>query len=409
MRVAFSMQELTFRDLNFEENGSTLVVNFLDHFYFEVERSALKNFEAHGNKLSFKGMSEEEARNKFNSILDLGFERLMSRVTKKPAFYINKYFGLPLIGSSAFGVVDRNSNMLELKPITGCNMNCVFCSVDEGLASRKSSELIIDKDYLLEEATKVIIGKNCDVHITINAHGEPTTYKPMPELIEGLSKIKNVQTISLITNCTLIDEAYVDRVIKAGLTRLNVSLNAFTDKKAKILEGHGKYDVEHAKRICKYAANKLEVVIAPVFVPGYNDDELKDIVLFAKSICAKVGIQNYLYYERGRNPANTKSMPWPNFYELLKKLEVETNFKLILDTADFGVVNTPPLPKPFKKGQTIEVELKCPGRYKAETIGVSKERNVTVMNHTYTDTTRGKKVKVLIISDKHNIFYGKVL
>ena len=296
------MPEISFNDLKFEEIGNTIVVTFLDNFYFEIQKNAIGKIQTHENKITFHDMTEKEARNRFNNILDRGFLNLTSKTTKNPATYVNKYSGLPLIGSAAFGIVDRNSNMLEVKPLTGCNMNCIFCSVDEGLVSRKTHEIVIDKDYLAQETAKIASAKECDVHITINAHGEPTLYKPMPELVEKIAKIKNVKTTTIITNGTLLTEEYVDKLAKAGLTALNVSLNAINPKTAKILEGHGKYDVEHVKKICEYAAKKIQVVLAPVLVPGYNDDQLSEIIKFAKKIGAKAGIQNYLYYKKGRNP-----------------------------------------------------------------------------------------------------------
>lgn len=405
------MAQLVFQDLQFEENGDKVRFKFLDNFYFDVGKDELEaagDFTAAANTISFPSLKEKEARGKLNSILDKGFENLTSSVTGKPTVYVNKYFGLPLIGSGAFGIVDRNSNMLEIKPVTGCNMNCIFCSVDEGLMTKKVSELVIDKDYLAEETRKVAESKDCSVHITINAHGEPTIYKPMHELIKDLRQIRNVKSVSLITNCTLIDEKYVDKLAAAGLTRLNVSLNAVSDKMAKILEGHGKYDVAHVKKICEYAAKKLEVMLAPVFVPGYNDGELDLIVKFAKKIGAKVGIQNFLHYDRGRTPMNAKQMPWEQFYEKLKKLEEENYFKLIYDEKDFGITKTKPLPKPFRKGQIIEAVIKCGGRYKGEAIAAAMDRNITVTDYAE-NAVNNKKARIKITSDKHNIFFGKMV
>ncbi len=402
------MSELAFQDLSFEEKEGKVIVTFLDNFYFEVDKKALGDAIARGNKIIFPELREKEARNRFNAILDVGFANLRSKVTWKRAIYVNKYFGLPLIGSGAFGIVDRNSSMLEVKPVTGCNMNCVFCSVDEGLSSRKVAELVIDRDYLVEEAAKVIEFKGCEVHIAINAHGEPTIYKPMPELVRGLSQIRHVKSVSLITNGTLLTEAYIDKLAEAGLASLNVSLNAASDKAAKVLEGSGKYDITHVKKMCEYAAKKLEVVLAPVFVPGYNDGELGKIIEFAKKIKAKVGIQNWLFYRQGRNPANSRQMQWDDFYGMLRKLEKEHDFKLVLDEKDFGIVKTAPLPKPFKKGDVIDALIKCPGRYNGEVIAAAKGRNITIanFNNGFEDN---RKARVRITNDKHNIFYGKVL
>jgi len=195
-----------------------------------------------------------------------------------------------------------------------------------------------------------------------------------------------------------------------GLTRLNVSINAISDKMAKMLEGHGKYDIAHVKKICEYAVKKLEVYLSPVFVPGYNEDELGEIVKFAKQIGAKVGIQNFLEYKGGRIPQNTKSMPFDEFFEILRKLEKELDFKLILDGSDFGVVNLTPLPKPFKKDQIVEAVIKAPGRNKGEILAAAMERCITIPGFEGDfDKFNNRKVRVKITSDKHNLFFGKVV
>ncbi len=402
------MAELAFKDLAFEEKGGKVVVTFLGNFCFEADKKAFGSATVRGNKIAFPELSEEDARNRFNAILDSGFASLKSKITGKRAIYVNRYLGLPLIGSGAFGIVDRNSSMVEIKPVTGCNMNCIFCSVDEGLGSRKAAEMVIEKDYLVEEAAKVIEFKGCEVHIAINAHGEPATYKPLPELISELSQIKNVKSVSLITNGTLLTEAYIDKLEKAGLTSLNVSLNAVSDKAAKILEGSGKYDVAHVKKMCEYAAKKMEVVLAPVFLPGYNDEELGKIIEFAKKINAKVGVQNWLFYRQGRNPKNARQMPWEGFYEALGKLEKKHGLKLVLDEKDFGIVRTKPLPKPFRKGDVVDAVIKCPGRYGNEVIAAAKGRSITIASFNG-NFEENKKVRVRITNDKHNIFYGKVM
>lgn len=401
------MVELVFEDLKFEEDKDRIRVRFLDNFYFDVDKKEFENiskFTVKNNTVTFHDLSKSDASGKLSRVIDRGFENLISEVTRKKTVYVNKYFGLPLIGSGAFGIVDRNSSMLEIKPLTGCNMNCIFCSVDEGLTSKKSTDIIIDKDYLVEEAKKIVDLKGCEVQITINAQGEPTMYKPMPELIEDLINIKKVKSVSLITNGTLLTKDYIDRLAKARLTTLNVSLNAISDRVGKTLEGTGKYDVEHVKKMCRYASKKLLVILAPVYVPGYSEQELEKIIKFAKEIGAEVGVQNFLYYQQGRNPNGVKQMEWDLFYKMLRDLEKKHEIRLIIDENDFGITKTKPLPKPFRKNHIVDAEIKCLGRYGNEVIAAAQERNITV---TDCKKTTGR-VRIKIISDKHNIYYGKV-
>ncbi len=404
------MATLTFEDLQFEPSEDSLTVRFWEYFYFDLPSevvSKIAPFTAQNHEITFDGVPEERARSQFNTLLDQGFLELASSVTKKPTTYVHRGSGIPLIGNVAFGITDRNSTMLEIKPVTGCNMNCIFCSVDEGLVTKKTAELVIEPTYLAEETDKVIAHKNCDVQITLNAHGEPTLYRPMPQLIRLLRRNPHVTKISLITNGTLLTKEFIDEVVDAGLTRFNFSLNAISDKMAKILEGHGKYSVEHVKEMARYAASKCEVFLSPVYVAGYNDEEISLIIEFAKEIGAKVGIQNFLNYPKGRQARNSRETPWPVFFEMLKKLEEKHNFKLILDASDFDVSPTQPLPKPFRKGQVVAATIRAPSRYPGEYIAATDTRSITVVSKI--PLKMQQQVKLKITSDKHNIFFGQVV
>ncbi len=393
-------EELKFSDLEFEQTDEKVKVTFLKSFGFEIENQLLSRigaFEAAKNTISFESRG---ARNKFNLVLDNGLKNLKHKITKKPAFYIHRYSGIPLIGNNAFGIIDRNTNIIEVKPVTGCNQNCLFCSVDEGLSSKKTTEIVVEKDYLKEEFEKIAKFKGCEIEAYINSHGEPTSYGPLPELIKDLKAIENVSGVVMNSNGSLLDEEHIDRLAQAGLKRLNLSLNAIEPKKAKMLSGWGLYDVEKIKRTAKYASEKIQVLIAPVWVPGLNDDEIPKIIKFTMELGARIGIQNYLFYKRGRNPVKPES--WERFYEKLKKLEEEFGINLTkMDLkGEFNIKPTIALPKPFKKGQVIQAEIVCQGRYPNEKLAVAGGRNITIIG---SEKETGP-VRAKIIRSKHNIF-----
>ncbi len=402
------MAELKFLDLEFEDLNSKVKVYFLKNFYFEIDKAALQRIgrlEVRKNSLNFDGADDKGARNKFNLVLDEGLRSLKSKITGKPAFYIHSSSGIPLIGSGAFGIIDRNTNIIEVKPSTGCNQNCLFCSVDEGLSSKKTAEIVIEKDYILEEFEKLVKFKECEVEAYINSHGEPSAYGALPGLIKGLNGIENVRSVVMNSNASLMDEAYIDELANAGLRRLNLSLNAIDPKKAKLLSGWGLYDVERIKRIAEYASKKLELLIAPVWVPGLNDSEIPEIIRFAMGLGARIGVQNYLYYKKGRNPVKPAS--WEEFYSKLEALEKKFGINLTkMDLkGEFKIMQTKKLPKPFRKGQVIEAEIMGPGRYPNEKLAVAGERNITVANCIREKGT----VRIRILRTKHNIFSGETV
>ena len=428
------MAELSFQDLRFRHSNGKVVVEFLGNYQFEVDEEALSNISRYeinekgskgSNSIKFADIDEETARRRFNAVLDYGLANLTNATTRKKTLYVHRYSGIPLIGTTSFGIIDRNTNMIEVRPLTGCNMNCIFCSVDEGLASKKTAEVVIEEDYLVTEVKKLVEFKGCECnsakgrmhnracpdlcHIIINSQGEPTLYKPLPELIRNLKAVAGIKTITLITNGTLLNEKLIDELAASGLTMMNVSLNAVDPKIAKVMEGHGLYDVGKAKKMAAYAAKTaIKVCLAPVIIGSYNEGEMEKIVQFAKEIGATTAMQNYLYYKRGRNPRDAKQIPWEEFYEKLEELERKYGSKLIFSAADYSIIKTKPLPKPYRKGQVVKATIIAEGRYPREYIAAANERIITLPDCEKT-LKPNDAVKVKIVSDKHNIFYGKAL
>lgn len=405
------MAILTFHDLKFRSgSASTVTIEFLGNYKFEVDKEALLKigrFRIEGGIIEFEGVAEANARERFNAILNYGLANLTNTTTKKKTLYIHRFSGIPLIGTANFGIIDRNNNMIEVRPLTGCNMNCIFCSVDEGMTSKKTTDVVVEEEYLASEVKKLVEFKGCECHIIINSQGEPTIYRPLPELIRDLRAIAAIKTITLITNGTCLTEELIDKLAAAGLTMMNISLNAIDPKIAKIMEGHGGYDVEKVKKMARYAAGtKIKISLAPVVVGGYNEEEMKKIVAFAKEIGATTAIQNFLSYKKGRNPKNAEQILWPKFYEMMESLQEKYGSKMIFSASDYSIIKTKALPKPFRKGQVVKAEIIAEGRYPNEHIAAAGHRIITLPDMKKKPKP-GEKLKIRIVSDKHNIFYGE--
>ena len=83
-----------------------------------------------------------------------------------------------------------------------------------------------------------------------------------------------------------------------------------------------------------------------------------------------------------------------------------TDFKLKLTPERFGIKKTKPLPKPFKEEDVVTGAIKARDRFANSCLVVAKGRVISVPNCVFRE---GKKVKVKITRDKHNIFNGKLL
>ncbi len=49
---------------------------------------------------------------------------------------INVGSEIPLIGTIMFGLIDRGTNLIQVRPTSLCNLNCPYCSVDSGEESK---------------------------------------------------------------------------------------------------------------------------------------------------------------------------------------------------------------------------------------------------------------------------------
>jgi len=406
------MTKISFKSLRFEENADNYITAVFQNIFSlrlnKAELEAIAPYKLNNaakNTIEFQKISQNQAEKKLNFLLEKGFKKLTNNLNKKPTVYIHQNSGIPLIGNNAFGIVDRNTNIIEIKPITACNLKCIYCSVDQ---DKRITDFYVEKDYIIKEIKNLIdfkIKKNINFEAHIGGQGEPLLYAELTELIKDLKKIKAFKTISIDTNATLLTEKKIDELVKAGLTRFNLSINAFSQEKAEKIAGT-KYNLKHVKDMIEHTTKKCNLIIAPVMIPNTNEKEIEEIVAFVKELQDKnknveIGIQNFLSYKFGKHPA--KQMHFNDFYKFLKTLEEKYKITLILDEKYFDIKKTEPLPKPCKKMDIVEAEIKCNGRLKQEMIGVIKDRNISIFNCT---KKPGDKVKVKITRSKHNIFIG---
>ena len=401
------MTILKFKDLQFDEKDDKIEVIFLRLFYFFIDKSKLEKIGKYKiKKHSIEFKDSARAEQKFHSLLDIGFENMKNRINGKKAVYIHQNSGIPLIGNIAFGIIDRNTNIIELRPISTCNLDCIYCSIN---LSRRNIEFVVEKDYLINEFKKIIDYKQTeDIEAHINPQGEPLLYADLVGLVKDLRKISQIKTISIDTNGTLLTKKLVDDLINAGMTRFNLSINAMDNALCQKIAGTKAYNLDKILEICRYISKKSDLIIAPVWLKGINDDELAKFIKFAKSIKTKykviVGIQNFLYYKFGKNPVKQQS--WNKFKKLLKELEQKHDIKLILDfKKDFNIKPTKPLLKPFKKGKIINAQVILKGQLNNEFLAVADGRLISVFGKAQI----GKTYKIKIIRTKHNIFTAKIL
>ena len=316
---------------------------------------------------------------------------------------ITKESGIPLVGTLMFGCIDRGTNILQVRPTSICNMKCVYCSTSANDSKVHPVNYVVDKDYLLRWIEGIVKVKDCKVEVNLDSVGEVMTYKDIFELIKGIKEIKNVEKISMQTNGTLLNK---EKIMKLeGLNQINLSLNTLNKELGKELSGTETYDVGKIVKIAELInKSKIKLLIAPVWIPKVNDNDIEDLVKFSKKLRCKIGIQKYEIHKYGRKVKGVKNLNYWKFYKKLEELEKEYKVKLKLGPSDFGIKKCKSLEKVFEMGEKVVVIIKVDGWFKNQKIGVAKNRCVIV-----NDCNKSGSAIVKIIENKNNLYMAKLI
>lgn len=295
---------------------------------------------------------------------------------------------IPLFGCIAFGIIDRGTNVLQVRPFSECPLSCVFCSTDAGPHSkRRISAYMVDLPQLLSAFEWAALYKEIkDIEAHIDTVGEPAMYPQLIELVEGLSGNNHVKVVSMQTNGALLNTKLIDELEAAGLSRINMSIESLDSGLAKRIAGTDSYNLERVIENAEYIAKNtsIDLLIAPVWLPGINDDEIPKLIEFALRIGAgkrwpALGIQKFLPHKYGRKP-DIRVMGWEVFYARLREWEKAYNTKLVLAPQDFGSYQCKAIPRVFKRYEKVKVNVVGPGWMRGEKLAVARDRVITVVD-----------------------------
>ena len=323
--------------------------------------------------------------------------------------FVDEKSEIPLYGIDFIGVIDRGTNIIELKPLTLCNLKCKYCFVSAG---DYDINFIVDPNYLLKKIRDIIEVKgHYKIEIHFAPYGEILLYPKLFDLIKELWEIDGIEIISIQTNGLLLNEEIITLLEKAKITRINISLNSLNQEKANFLCDCKNYDIENLiNNISLLLKTKIEVLIAPVWFPGENDKDIEEIISYVIALRKKgysekkiqIGIQKYLIYKTGRKLKKIRPKSWGYFYDQLSLLEKKYKIKLKLGPYDFGIHKRKTVASlNLKKNDQIKLKLISKGRWKREYIGKLNDNfGIKVLINkpiSYPEKLIGKEIKAKII------------
>lgn len=169
----------------------------------------------------------------------------------------------------------RSATNLRISVIDRCNLRCNYCIQIEKLNWLKKDELLTFSE--ITRISRIVSRLGVDqLRIT---GGEPLLRLDVCELIKQLNSIPGIKRVSMTTNGILLKN-YIDNLIDAGLSSINISLDTLKpDKFIQLTRRNNYKDV--LRSIYDAIDSTLKVKINTVAIRGFNDSEIMDFVNFA--------------------------------------------------------------------------------------------------------------------------------
>ena len=183
----------------------------------------------------------------------------------------------------------RPLRSLRVSLIDMCNLRCNYCMPEEEYVWLPREDILSPEEIgrLVGIFTELGVDK---VRLT---GGEPLMRREVEQVIERLAENPRIRDLSLTTNGVLLGR-HAERLARAGLQRITVSLDTLRPDRFEQLTGRDQLDrvIEGIDAAVGFGLGGLK--INTVAMRGYNDDELIDLVEFGKERSAEIRFIEYM-------------------------------------------------------------------------------------------------------------------
>ncbi len=183
-----------------------------------------------------------------------------------------------MIRSDANTLIDafqRQISYLRLSVTDRCNLRCRYCA--PSMPEPKPVKQLLS---LKEMHRLVRIGVDLGITKVRLTGGEPLCRSGIDGFIEKLYQLRQIKDISLTTNGTMLLR-HVKALKKAGLRRINISLDTLDKKKFQQLTGADRFDGVWNGIMAAAEAGLDPIKINMVVMKGFNDDEIERLAALA--------------------------------------------------------------------------------------------------------------------------------
>src|SRR5438552_6894534 len=173
-----------------------------------------------------------------------------------------------------FGRVHTN---LRISVTDRCNIRCFYCMPDENVRFLPRREILTFEEIERFARVAASLGVN-KLRLT---GGEPLVRSELPRLVARLAAIEGIYDIALTTNGILLDEQ-AQGLKNAGLTRINISLDALTEETFRKIARRDGLDRVLAGIAAAKAVGFKKIRLNAVAIKGITEPEVVPLANFAR-------------------------------------------------------------------------------------------------------------------------------
>ncbi len=202
----------------------------------------------------------------------------------------------------------RRHTYLRISLTERCNLRCQYCMPAEGIPLTPKDHMLTTPEIV--RLARLFVEAGVDkIRLT---GGEPLVRKDVEAVVEQIGALPRLRALALTTNGLLL-ERKLDRLHRAGLTHLNLSLDTLREDRFRWLARRPGLDhVLAAVNLALdygYAGPDRTLKINCVVMRGINDDELTDFVAWTEAMPVEVRFIEYMPFD-GNGWAGDKLVPY---------------------------------------------------------------------------------------------------
>ncbi|MSW72813.1 MAG: GTP 3',8-cyclase MoaA, partial [Actinobacteria bacterium] len=157
-----------------------------------------------------------------------------------------------------------------------CSLRCTYCMPHDFAAWLPNEKLLTTQELMMVISVAVQQGID-EVRLT---GGEPLLRPDIVEIVEQIASLENAPKLTLTTNGIRLPEL-ASPLAKAGLSRINVSLDTLSRERFKTLTYRDKFEDVILGLNAAKEAGLFPIKVNSVLLKGINDDEAPALLSWA--------------------------------------------------------------------------------------------------------------------------------